>query len=208
MLNNRQKVGLSIIVIGLVILLVIIYLSFFRNQPQKLGPKTNKSATTTAQLPNQPQINTTTPGDKLRNYQKYDISQEPKHELNKNDLEKLAMSFSERLGSYSNQSNYNNFTDLKIFMTTKMKLWADRYVNKLKQTNNNNSNYFGVSTKALLAKVEEFDAKDGRAEVIVTTQRQESTAKVDDNKTYIQKIDISLRKVHGSWLVDKAYWQK
>lgn len=36
------------------------------------------------------------------------------------------MSFAERFGSFSNQSNYGNFTDLSIMMTEAMNNWAKK----------------------------------------------------------------------------------
>ncbi len=207
MINNRKIWGIFIIIIALAILAVIIYFSFFAKSlvPPTIEPDT---PSVTGQLPGEPYVGTTTSGDKPRNYQEYDISQELTHKFNANDLSKMAMAFSERFGSYSNQSNYDNFIDLKIFMTDSMKAWADRYVDELRKQPSGSNVYYGISTKALTSEVIEFDEKSGEAEIIVTTQRRESTEKVDDNSSYLQKITITMVKVNGEWLVDTAYWEK
>ncbi len=206
MINNRKIWGFIIIIIALILLIAIIYIGFFSKTPStSIEPD---DTAITGQLPGEPEINTTTSGDKPRNYQEYDISQEPEHKINENDLGKIAMAFGERFGSYSNQSNYDNFTDLKIFMTDSMKVWADKYVTELKKEPGDSSVYYGVSTKALTNEVVTFNEQRGEAEIIVTTQRRESTEKTENNKSYIQKITITMVKNNGEWLIDKAYWEQ
>ncbi len=203
---NRQKLGILIIVIALIVLVLIIYFGFLKKAPELTPVGTDQ--TISGQLPTGPETSSTTPGDKPRNYQQYDISQEPAHQFNANDLAKIAMAFAERFGSYSNQSNYGNFTDLKIFMTDDLKTWVDTYVIDLKSKAQDSLQYYGISTKALTSEVTEFDETRGEATVIVTTQRRESTNQVGDNNTYIQNIKIEMLKINGEWLVDSVYWEK
>jgi len=203
MQTDRKKIGLLIIGIGLIVLLLIIYFGFFR----KPSPTTEPTVTPeiTGQLPGVNETGTTTPGDKPRNYQKYNIAAEATHQTNANDLAKIAMAFSERLGSYSNQSNYGNFTDLKIFMTDSLKTWADKYVETLK-AQSAGTDYYGISTKAVTSEVKSFDETNGTAEIIVMTERRESTEKISGGEAYPQQININFVKINGEWLVDKAYW--
>jgi len=204
--KNRKLILILITVVALIVILAIISSTFFNREEQPVINTPGQSIT--AQLPDEIEVGDTTTSDKPRNYQKYDISQEEEHEVSETDLQKLAMSFSERLGSYSNQSNYGNFTDLKIFMTESMRNWADSYVENLKEEPSASDNYYGVVTKALTSKVKDFNEERGTAEIMVTVQKQENTATVKDNKSYLQNIDISLVEANGEWLVDKAYWQK
>lgn len=206
MQTNRKQLGIIIIIVGFLILVAIIYFAFFR-KTTTVTPVTTEP-TGTAQLPAGPETGTTTPGDKPRNYQQYNISKEAPHEINGNDLAKIAMSFSERLGSYSNQSNYGNFLDLKIFMTDSLKSWADNYVATLKEQTKGQTSYYGISTKAITSEVKSFDNTSGTAEIVVTTERRESTEKIGGGEAYLQKVDIGFLKVNGEWLVDKAYWEK
>lgn len=206
MQTNRKKIGILLIIIGLILILLIIYFGFIKKSPATLTEV--PVLTVTAQLPpSAPETGTTTPGDKPRNRQTYDISKEAPHKFSAVDLTKMAMAFAERLGSYSDYSNYGNFTDLKIFMTDSLKSWVDKYVEQLKKESKNNGAYYGLVTKALTTEVKSFDDQAGIARVIVTTKRSESTERMGGGTSYTQKIDISFVKVNGEWLVDKAYWE-
>ncbi|MFA5023968.1 MAG: hypothetical protein WC523_03380 [Patescibacteria group bacterium] len=207
MQTNRRQLGLLIIIIGLIILLLIVYFGFFKKSSSPTVPSTTTEPTISGQLPTGPETASTTPGDKPRNYQKYNIAAEAAHKTNASDVAKMAMAFSERLGSYSNQSNYGNFTDLKIFMTDSFKDWADKYVETLKSQNAGVA-YYGISTKAVTSEVKSFKEAAGTAEIIVTTQRRESTTTLGGGEAYTQKITIGFVKVNGEWLVDNAYWEK
>ena len=210
MITNRRAIGITVIALGVVLLAVLIYLSFFaKNEPAATPPVTDTPAVT-GQLPagSEEVEPTTTPGDQPRNYQQYDITQEEEHEIGRQDLVKISQAFAERFGSYSNYSNYANFSDLKIFMTDTMKSWADKYVEELRSSSQGGTDYFGVTTVAVTSEVEAFNESVGSASIMVTTQRRESTSQVDEGEAYTQKIQIGLKKVDGSWLIDKAYWQE
>jgi hypothetical protein len=207
MKTNRKSLGILIIILGLILLGVIIYFGFLTDDKEPVINQSEQAPAVVNQLPSGDNTPTTTPGDAVRNYQKYDISQETEHETNSNDLIKTSQAFVERFGSYSNYSNYSNFSDLKIFMTSSMKLWADNYVKELRASVKGGEEYYGITTIALTGYVEEYSDVNGTADVVVTTQRKESTSQVNDGASYVQKIDISLKKIQGEWLVDTAYWQ-
>lgn len=209
MRNNRKSLGIILVVLGFILLLLLLYITFFSGP--KTPPETEPVDTqpVTGQFPpseNLPEPDIT-PGDRPRNYQLYDISQEPPHQTNQNDLVKTSQAFVERFGSYSNYSNYSNFSDLKLFMTDNMKSWADSHVNELKSASQGVDSYFGVTTKAISSVVQNYNNNAGTARILVTTQRRESTSQVNEGEAYIQTIEVSLRKINGDWLVDSAYWQ-
>jgi len=207
MQNSRKKLGILIIAIGLIIIILIIYFLFLKKSPAPVTTTpTNPEVAGT--LPFSPQIGTTTPSDKPRNYQQYNVANEPEHKINANDLGKISMSFAERFGSFSNQSNYGNFTDLKILMTDNMKTWADKYVTDLRNQPQNSDAYYGVITTAITFEVKKFDDKAGQADIIVATQRRESTEAINGGTPYSQNLSLSLVKKNGEWLFDKAYWEK
>jgi len=209
---TNRKLGILIIVIGLLLIILIIYFGFIRKSASVTPITTPTATTTTGQLTSGPSTGTTTPGDLPRNYQQYDISKEPAHKFNADDLSKIAMAFAERLGSYSSQSDYGNFTDLKIFMTSSMQAWADKTVAEYKAKSANNTAYYGIVTTAVTTEVKSFDDAAGTAKIIVTTERRESTANsavgTGGGQPYKQKIDFSFVKVNGDWLIDSAYWEK
>ena len=208
MQTNRKSLGIIIIILGFIILGLIIYFGFILRDKNQEPLQTEKLPEITNQLPAGEETPTTTPGDRPRNYQQYDISQEAEHKINRTDVIKLAESFAERLGSFSNYSNYSNFSDLSIFMTDNMKTWADDYVAELRANTKNNEEYYGITTVALTGQAVSYDEEAGTAKIIVVTQRRESTGQANEGQAYNQNIEITLKKVNGDWLVDKAYWVK
>jgi len=208
MRNNRKLSGIAIVTIGLILIILIIYFGFIKKEPT-LEPVITDDPFITGQLPGlTDDSSATTPGDRPRSSQLYDISQEPPHQTNENDLVKLAQLFADRLGSYSNYSNYSNYADLILFMTDDMKIWANNYVDNLRENSQNDGEYYGVTTTAVLSKVLSYNNNTGDARIMVTTQRRESTSQVNEGQAYLQDIEITLKKVNDNWLVDKAYWQE
>jgi len=204
---NRKQMGLFIIALGLVIILIIIYFVVSNNKKVPVVDEPTFSETNTEEN-FEPKVGTTTPSDVPRNYQKYNIANEEPHETTADDLGKIAMSFAERFGSFSNQSNYGNFTDLKILMTSEMKSWSDKYVEELKKKPQSSNVYYGVTTQALTYEVESFSEMGGTAVISVTTQRRESTEKINGGTAYNQNLTLTLENVNGDWLFDKAVWSK
>jgi len=202
--QNRRNVGIIIIVLGLIIIALIVF--FIIRQPNEIeeNPIIDNPIEQEQEIE---QAGTTTPSDIPRNYQEYDISSEQEHEFNSLDLGKMSDSFAERFGSFTNQSQYENFTDLRMFMTESFAIWVDGYVEDLIEQSPNNQYFYGISTTALSHKIVRFDEDAGEATVIVNTQRKETTIE-GDNETFLQQLELNFEKVNDEWLVDAAYWEK
>lgn len=123
------------------------------------------------------------------------------------DLKRVACSFVERFGSYSNHSNYNNIFDLEIFMTKKMQVLANKYVQEVKQKNNLTNSYYGITTKSILAEEKIFDNEKEYAEIIVKTQRRESSDVMHNILVFYQDILLKFVKERNVWKVDEVHWQ-
>ena len=208
MIENKKNIGLLIIAVSALILAIIIIM-LIKNNSAKTD--TGITATTTSGSGNLTGAETivaptSTPGDQTRNYQKYNVAKESPHVINSNDATKRSELFAERLGSFSNQSDYNNFTDLKIMMTDNMKTWADKYVAELK-SQPYSGQYNGTITHALTSKVVSYDEKSGKAKIEVTAVRQQQQA-ASLSPSYQQKMTVELIKSNGEWLVDSAFWEK
>jgi len=206
MMENRKKIGLLIIITAVLILAIIIVLLMKKTSPtldNSTATSTNGNTLTNSEVTAAP---TSTPGDKPRNYQTYNVAKETPHTLNANDAAKLSSLFAVRLGSFSNQSDYGNVTDLKIFMTAGMRDWADKYITDLK-AQKYSGEYYGITTNTLTTKVLNYDDKAGTAKVEVITERQESHANTL-GKAYQQKMTLDLVKNNDEWLVDNAVWAK
>ncbi len=208
MQTNRKSLGVFIIILGLILLGLIIYFSFFYGAEEPVvAPVDNGGTTIINTLPGGDNTPTTTPGDKPRNYQQYDLSQAGSYKSGEADLVKTAEAFAERFGSYSNYSNFSNFLDLQIFMTSSMKAWADQYVADLRAAAKDGDAYYGITTTAITGKASAYDEKAGTAQITISTARRESIGEGSESSAYNQDIAISLKKVNGEWLVDKAVWQ-
>jgi hypothetical protein len=135
-------------------------------------------------------------------------TQSRERQITKEDLKRMAASFTERFGSYSNQSNFSNIIDLKIFMSQDMRKWADQYVSQQRQKKLANNIYYGITTKAIAQEVITLDDDSGQAVILVKTRRREaisSTANVSN--VFDQNIIINLTLEGGAWKVSSANWQ-
>lgn len=128
--------------------------------------------------------------------------------VNKESIARMASSFAERFGSFSNQSDYKNISDLKPYMTVKMKKWADSYIAE-NRANGVSNIYYGIITKSVTYEYLSYDDDMGSAEIVVKARRRESVG-ISSNTTnvFYQDIKISLIKENGAWKIDSAYWQE
>lgn len=207
MQENRKKIGIFLIALGLILIIIIVYLFFIKKpavEPIENIEGENPISTTTEPVE---QVGTTTPDDIPRNFQEYDISKEEEHVFNEVDLAKRSKAWAERFGSFNNQSNYGNFSDLKMYMTESFSTWVDNYIKELKEKNPSNSDYYGIVTHALSSEVLTFDKNSSKAEVKVLTERIESDAS-GEKQPYYQTLRFELVELNDEWLIDAAYWEK
>ncbi|HDQ22493.1 MAG TPA: hypothetical protein ENN28_00785 [Candidatus Uhrbacteria bacterium] len=120
----------------------------------------------------------------------------------------VAQAFAERFGSYSNQGDYANFGDLKIFMTDSLDNWVQQtYIDELKKKNPDFNIYYALETKAISTEVLSLDESVGRAEIMVKTQRQEFDNDLVNPRVFYQDILLKMVKQNNEWKVDGAFWQ-
>jgi len=124
--------------------------------------------------------------------------------IQEQQVKNLSVLFVERFGSFSNQSNYENFYDLMPLMTSSMRAWAEQYIadNPLDPS----EPYYGISTRALATEMVSIDIDAGQAEVNVETQRRE-TKTGEEERAFIQTINLDLVKIDNEWLISSATWQ-
>ncbi len=202
---SKRVWGIIIVIASLAIIAGIIYIIFFYKfnniekqpiieQPVVEQPVNNLNPTSNQQVA----TNTTTVQV---------VSPLKKAEINKDDLIRMASAFAERFGSYSNQSDYGNIRDLQIFMTNSMKDWADDYINQSRVNKTQTSIYYGIVTKAISGEAKQFDSDVGKAEILVKTQRRESSGTSGNSITFYQNILIKYIREQGVWRVDGIEWQ-
>lgn len=197
---NRKFLSIVFIFLGLVFLGVIVYFIFFHNfsAPEVIVPENKVENNTLIQK--EPVVKK----EETRNLAPIT---KPKTANLEEDLKRLAASFTERFGSFSNQAGYQNIKDLKIFMSSSMADWADRYITDEIAKNTSKTIYYGISTKAVATKMEDLDLENGTAKISVSTQRTEATGSTSNTTRFAQNIMINLVKEKGAWKVDSANWQ-
>jgi hypothetical protein len=203
---NKKIIRITIItIIAILLLLAVIYFLFMYKFPGSTLPSfTGKSETkqTSQNLPvgNNNTVSSSSLPAKTNN------PPATSEEKTKKYLKSMAESFAERLGSYSNQSNFDNIGNLKVLMTSSMRSWADKYVAEQRK-NPYSGVYQGVTTQAITSNIKDFDSAGGKADIVVQTQRV-TTVGTSNPTTATQDITITLVEQNGNWLVDNATWAK
>ncbi len=117
-----------------------------------------------------------------------------------------AQRFSERFGTYTNQDNFQNFQNLKIYATANMQVWMDGFVQQQqKKFKDQNVAFYGVTTKALTAKV--LSARPDTIQILVNTERSEITDQTETPKVSYQNIIVEMKQQDNDWKVNFAQFQ-
>ena len=125
----------------------------------------------------------------------------------KDQVAKLAISFAERYGSSSSQSDFSNLSDLELFMTPELQASTKEFVTTEQAKPVTTLDYSGVTTKAIVPTFTSFDDEAGTAAVTVSTKRQEESA-TGEMSTYNQNLFLTMRKINDEWKVNTVAWEK
>ncbi|MCK4745044.1 hypothetical protein KAS41_03205 [Candidatus Parcubacteria bacterium] len=193
-----KKSILKIILIVLVIfILLIALLWFFYNREE--SPTVNNVAETDSR----------DHGSLNRNSNINNRANQQNREVNvAAEFTSIAKITTERFGSYSSDTyNFANLRDMKYLMTDKMKQWTDDLIDNLSAGDSVSLEYYGITTKALSAKVIIHNKKQD-AEVVVSCQKIETKGRDNPNsKTKYQDARIKMLYVNEKWLVDELRWE-
>ena len=200
---NKKKIIYSIILILIIALIAgIFYLVYFKKFNFKDLTNKNKIV---GLVKNNDKSNQNEEITRIKINQQETVEPVDKEVAGRNEALLLAVSFTERFGTYSNQANYRNITDLKLFMTNAMASWADNYLEQQRAAHNDTSNYYGITTKVISKELKDYD--DQRAIVTVKTRRQEANNTTDNlSSAFNQEATISLIKEGNDWKVDSISW--
>ena len=187
--NNQRIIIISVAVVLLVIAVVIVWLLYFRTEPaEEISPTVvDTSAEVITVNVSTNTISTTSP-----TVEPVDLT-----------LKQLSELFAERYGSFSSDSNFQNVTELKPYMTDKMKIAADSYVDS--EQGDSSPDFKSIVTKVLSTNI--GSTSGGEVEVRLSTQRIESGDSFADNDIYYQDIILDLVQDGDQWLVNSAIWQ-
>jgi hypothetical protein len=202
-MDNKKKLGILLIAVGFVLLVLVVYLFFFRKAPATT-PATGNTTSTPAQIkPSDPLFEQAKQTESNKVYD-FSTTTEAARAETLEDAKAKAKAFAERFGTFSNQANYANLKDLELFMTAKMQAWAENYIAQKSQEKYSGS-YAGYTATALTATVD--SSSDDTAKITVETRRTETLGTAAPRE-YQQKISITMVKVDNVWMTDSATWQK
>ncbi|PIS42231.1 MAG: hypothetical protein COT24_04615 [Candidatus Kerfeldbacteria bacterium CG08_land_8_20_14_0_20_40_16] len=208
-MNKNLKI-VFIIVAALTVILTIVALvvAFLTADKKGSNQNTNVTITNEGQATNATSNNTNagnTGNENTNTSPTNTAGTEPATTL-ESSLKTTASNFTERFGSYSNDSDYENISKLMIYMSESMQKWADHYIKEQQAASLPDAEYYGITTKALSTKTISLDEDKGTAEFTVSTQRRE-TAGSQEAKVFYQDVTIKFIKESGSWKVNEALWQ-
>jgi len=198
--KKRKLITIFIVIIALIILIGLIFFMFLAPTPEVKEdvpaiPEQNLLAINTIQ--NQVQTNNAPIQNVI-----------PKTGVIENDLKRIASSFVERYGTYSNQAGYSNMKDLEIFMSRSMKTWSNNYIQGLINSNSNTDIYYGITTKTVVTETNTFDKTGGKANFTVKAQRKESIGVGANTRNFQQNAKVTMIKEGEVWKVDRVVWEE
>jgi len=195
------------IIIGVIVLIILSISMFFLVGAEKIKEKIDPSASTPALTDTNSSQSTQTNVDQQVgqtvndvDVSKVEIKKLTSEETEKNGVRQLARIFTERYGSYSTDSNFQNVKDLESLSTND--LWQ---VLKAKiGTTQNGSEYLGMSTKVVSMKLTKWGASSAQVD-LDTLRKEEKSGGAITSKN--QSITVYLVKTSGKWLVDDVKWE-
>ena len=194
-MNDRTKRILLIAGAGIILIIVIaLLLWFFFSRPETTTPPdTNVVTPPPERLPVTNGVDQIAPP----------TFSEPNIEAT---IKTVAITFAERYGSYSNQENFINVTELEEYMTLRMRTITQQAVDQLRFELAGDG-YYGITTRAISSQVVSYDQDLGRAEVLVSTQRQEFRGTTNNPRVIYQQATVRLQDTGSGWRVDDFEWQ-
>jgi len=114
-------------------------------------------------------------------------------------VESLARNFTERYGSWSTDSDYQNLRDLFPSITSRLQQTFQATISNAPVP----EEFSGVQSRALQINIESLT--DSRASVTVTAQRTVTKADLTSDVLY-ENLKISMIKQGSFWYVDEAEW--
>jgi len=117
-------------------------------------------------------------------------------------IQRLANIFTERFGSYTSESEFQNTLDLKVYMTDSLQSWADNYVETQKNLISTSA-YYSIITKVISTNI--VSESEVEATVSLITQRTEFT-EGEANNIFIQPLELEMKADNDVWLINNVIW--
>jgi hypothetical protein len=129
-------------------------------------------------------------------------AQAPVATVDRTAVQLLAVNFAERVGSYSNQSDFSNFADLEPVVSAEVYSYMQGdYRAGLAKTLPPSTDYYGVTAKVV--DVTALDNDDQTGEATLSVQRTESGTVT---KTGYAILELKVSKTTAGWIVSNFKW--
>jgi hypothetical protein len=201
--EKRKFILLAIIIISAVVVgLIIYFLVFF-----SYGSKTKNEGPVAEQLPTAVRISNRpeTTGQPQNQGATSTTSGTPVN-LVQEDAAQVAKTFATRYGTYSNQGGSDQFDDLNLFVTQRMKEWLATKTKDLLTGLTSYETAYVVTSQAVSAKIIQMDEAAGKTVVMVGIRQTEQSGDAAP-KVSNKNLKVELLKFGKRWKVDAAAWQ-
>ncbi|MDG1949683.1 MAG: hypothetical protein P8J32_02555 [bacterium] len=192
MMTRRKRISI-IALIFLVLLLAIIWLVYVW---------LSRQAPEVTEEPVDVVVEVTSPIDTNPTISEQELEEERETRVTAADVVSLSKTFVTRYGSYSNEANFANLSDVLPLMSDGFASETEGFIESAVAP----EEYYGVTTHIVTVKVEEEDDELGVATVRVSTQREEAIGSTQNVEVRYQDILLTFVKESASWKVDSATW--
>ncbi|MFA6918640.1 MAG: hypothetical protein WC244_00805 [Patescibacteria group bacterium] len=194
-MDNRKRIIITLLVVAVIVLLAFIIWLIFgtKNVNQPINSQNNNNSQTVSTGNGSAVLPVSSP---VR------VAEEKKYPLG---LKQLALSFSERYGSYSTDQKFKNLDDLKPFMSDKMQKTINDAIAMERASTSSVDTFQGITTRGLSADL--ISSEVSSAIIVVQAQRTISTGNGLEPVISYKNLKLSFIKVGNEWKVDDAIWQ-
>lgn len=192
-MTRRKRISIVVLVLLILLLAIawIVYMLFSRQVPTDVEVvETPVEETPTTPERTEPTISEVA------------LEQERETRVSAADVVSLSKTFVTRYGSYSNEADFANLSDVLPLMSDAFAAQTQRFID----TSTAPEEYYGVTTRVITVDVQEENDAEGTATVLVTTQREEATGSTQNVEVRYQEILLTFVKEAASWKIDSATW--
>jgi flagellar basal body-associated protein FliL len=192
-MSRRTRIVLIVLIVLILLLLLlwIFYALFSRKDETTQTPISPVQEETPEIIPTRPTVS------------QNELEAEKETRATSSDVVSLSKTFVTRYGSYSNEANFSNLTDVLPLMSAAFAAETQAFIDRSTPP----SEYYSVSTQVITVNVKDKDEETGTSQVSVTTQREEAVGSPQNSFVRYQEILLNFVKEQDVWKVDSATWQ-
>lgn len=197
-MSRRAKI---LILIALLVLIVLVILAIILGRRQGARRQGDMASPAQTSSPGIPLLPAPQPRGPLGA-----VAPHEQGERARSDVIAYARSFTERFGSYSNQSDFENLESLYPFMTARLRRETESYVAAQRSLGATVApSYNGITTSVINVATLAQNPTDMQFKL--TTQRRQSGGNLRAPQVYYQPIEMTVVKEGEAWKVDRAEWK-